>query len=165
MNTKTKIKKPVSTTPRRLRTTLLSLLVIFAVSGYAVNTYFFLRFGTEFQSRKNDPSTQQTSPHFSLPESLLPGRTNQPDGSRLDQVRNLIQQTADRNREGITITFNGTMKGKNGTIAMVNRKAQSVGSDIEGVKVIDVSDKTLTIEYQGETQELNIGQTVTVELR
>ncbi|HKL21273.1 MAG TPA: hypothetical protein VJ904_05670, partial [Tichowtungia sp.] len=69
------------------------------------------------------------------------------------------------NRDGFTITFNGTMKGKNGTVALVNKKALSVGSELEGVRVVAISNNTLTIEYEGDTQELTIGQTVTVELR
>lgn len=169
METSIKIKRTVRTTPHWQRTTLLFLLFISAISGYAVNAYLFFHLGTDTQSQfknKFSPSAIQKSfTDFSLLNSTLPDQTNHPGGTQFERVLDLLKKsTDDVNKDVVSITFNGSMTYKNGTVAMINKEAMSVGSDIQGIKVIAITDQTLTLEYEGETQELIVGQTVSVEL-
>jgi hypothetical protein len=58
-----------------------------------------------------------------------------------------------------TITFKGTMIGEKGAIAIVNGRMATVGAEVEGVRIVEIQDHTLTIEHQGEKFPLSIGQT------
>src|SRR6056297_1059410 len=127
MDTKTKLRKPASPAPRGLRTMLVCLLILSAVSGYAVNAYLFFRAGADLQSGLNIPfadlSGQKFSGDFSRPDTTPSDRPPRTDGNRLERVQTLLQKTAGMNSGAISLTFNGSMTGKNGTLAMINKKA------------------------------------------
>jgi hypothetical protein len=58
-----------------------------------------------------------------------------------------------------TITFKGNMIGEKGAIAIVNGRMAAVGAVVEGVRIVEIQDHTLTIEHQGEKFPLSVGQT------
>ena len=53
----------------------------------------------------------------------------------------------------------GTMAGRGGGSAIINNVIVSVDEQIEGVRLLEVSQTACVFEYMGETQMVRVGQT------
>lgn len=164
----TKIQKKVSrTTSPVLRKILVGLLFVSTVSGYASVVYLMFRARSVMEftaSESPEPPAAQPSAFNSLLQSMIPEQLENAPVRSLSEAADLF-----RNQEegpaSVELTFQGVLHGKNGAIAMINNEPAAVGSEIHGVKVAAINNKILTLEYKGDTQDLIVGQSVSIELR
>jgi hypothetical protein len=164
----TKIQKKVSrTTSPVLRKILVGLLFISTVTGYASVAYFMFRARSvmEFTASENPEQLPAEPDSFnSLLKSMIPDQFETAPVRSLSEAADLFRHQ-EAGPATIQLTFQGALHGKNGAIAMINNEPAAVGSEIQGVKVIAIDNKILTLEYKGDTQDLSVGQTVSIELR
>jgi hypothetical protein len=168
MNRK-KILKHTGSTHPALKKILLALLFISAIGGYAGNAYLLSRSGPDIQSvvtktLQSAAPNQTASEDPSLLDSLLPKRMRRPVGETFTDVRDLFRTAGDEKGETISFTFQGTLAGTDGAIAMINGKQVAVGADFQGVHVTSISNRVLILEYRGQTKKLVVGETVSVQL-
>ena len=65
-------------------------------------------------------------------------------------------------RRKISLTFQGARIDPNGAVAMLNNEMVAVGERFEGVQVLKVGKRTLTVEYQGKTYDIALGDSVSL---
>ena len=161
-----KAKNKISrTTPPKLKKLLVGLLFISALAGYASAAYLMLRARSAIQSTIAETPKEhqsQTAAATSLLESMIPGRFERPKVGNFTGVRDLFRNPVEKEQVFMPLTFQGTLAGEEGAIAIVNDEPLALGTEIQGVKVIAISDRVLILEYKGETKKLGVGETVSV---
>ena len=159
---------PRRMTPSVLKKILIGLLIICAIAGYAGSTYIARHFRSDIQPTVTQTLQQlptQNPKASRLLESFLPNRQdlqNRQEVMSLEGVRDLFKTIDEKDQTFMPLTFQGTLAGKSGAIAIINDQPLSAGTDIRGVIVQAISNQFLILEYKGETKELKIGETVSV---
>lgn len=167
MNNNKKKSKPAGATHPALKKILLTLLFISVIGGYAGNAFLFSHAGETIQSTVTatlqSTIEENSSIESSLLDSFLPSR-GQTDNTSFQGVKDLFRTASKEKVEMISFTFQGTLAGSDGAIAMINGKQVAVGADFQGVNVTAISNRVLILEYKGETKKLVVGETVSVQL-
>lgn len=130
-------------TPSWLKKTLIALLLLSALAGYAGLFFFPMAALSALASHIGSDSSEQPLNEF-----------------RFEQISSLLDDTARKIDPGITVCFDGVLRGETGTVAIINNEMVVPGSKTEeGIKVIDIQDRLITLEYRGQTRRITIGET------
>lgn len=121
---------------------LIALLIISVVLGCAIGVYFLY-----FSSGMGN----------SMKKSL-----NEFPVKKLSDLSSLIQEKITNREPDIVLSFQGTLMGEQGAIAIINDQMVAVGATIEDVLITGIDNRRLTIDYHGEIQTLTIGETVSI---
>ena len=145
-NTVIREKNLQTTTPPGLKRFLVALLILTAVSGYALNVVFIFG-GTYSAALEATPS-----------EALAPITKN-----ITEQTATLLEQAiSDAPKQETELSFQGTMMGENGKIALVNNAMVARGATIHrNIKVLEITERSLTVECLGETNVIAFGESAT----
>lgn len=81
---------------------------------------------------------------------------------KLSDLSSLIQEKITNREPDIVLSFQGTLMGEQGAIAIINDQMVAVGATIEDVLITGIDNRRLTIDYHGEIQTLTIGETVSI---
>jgi hypothetical protein len=57
----------------------------------------------------------------------------------------------------ISLSVEGVMKDKKGSVALINGSVYKIGDMIQDVKIVEITDKYVKVEYQGATYDLWVG--------
>jgi hypothetical protein len=167
MKSSIKKKKTAGATPPGRKKLLLGLLFVCVLAGYAGSAYLTFHSHSDIQSAVTQKLEQlparDNSGDPSLLDSILPNRQNRTTTGAFDEIRDLFR-TVTGKEDFVPFTFQGTLAGKNGAIAMINNKPVAVGTEFQGVEVIAISNQVLILEYKGKTKKLGVGETVSVLL-
>ena len=119
---------------------MMDLLVLGGLAGLATTAYLL----------------HHTADITPPPSPVLPA--NQTD-TKPPEMAVLLPQ-----HKNVEITFKGLITGETKVIAMVNDHMATVGSTIEGVRIVDITPgRKLIIEYgTGQQAELSVGETISV---
>lgn len=80
----------------------------------------------------------------------------------LSDLSSLLQEKVTQKAPDIVLTFQGTLLGEEGAIAIINDQMVAAGATIEGVRITSIDNRKLVIDYQGEVQTLTIGETISI---
>ena len=154
------------TTPPALRQLLVGLLLVSAFTGYASAAYLVLQSRASIGSTITETLEQhpdEVATATSLLNSVIPERFEIPTDPNFTGVRDLFRDSSLENQEFLPLTFQGTLAGRNGgAIAIINDEPMATDTEIQGVKIVSITDQFVTLEYKGETKELRVGETVSV---
>ena len=79
-------------------------------------------------------------------------------------LRKSLKATLSKTKKKKGITFQGTMRGEKGSLAIVNDQMAADGAEIDGVRIVEIKDDhTLIIEHQGKQTPLTTGQTYSTD--
>jgi len=122
--------------------TLIALLIISGMLGCAIGTYFlYFSSGMGNSMKKN---------------------LNEFPVKKLSDLTILLQDKITTREPDIVLTFQGTLMGEQGAIAIINDQMAAAGATIEDVLISEIENRKLTIDYHGEIQTLTIGETVSI---
>jgi len=137
-----KNKKTKTKTASGQKKTLIALLIISVILGCAVGAYFLY-----FSSGMGN----------SMKKSL-----NEFPVKKLSDLTTLLQDKITTREPDIVLTFQGTLMGEQGAIAIINDQMVAAGATTEVVLISEIENRKLTIDYHGEIQTLTIGETVSI---
>lgn len=154
------------TTPPMLRQLLVGLLFASAVTGYASAGYLVIQARAAIGSAITETleeHSEEVNTAAELLNTMIPERFEIPTDKNFTGVRDLFRDPALENQEFMSLTFQGTLAGiSGGAIAIINDEPMATGTVTQGVKIVSITDRFVTLEYQGETKELRVGETVSV---
>lgn len=146
-NMKTSPSSPAAgTTPHGRKQFLIALLILTAVSGYFLSIAVFV-----------------SGAYAAIPLNA-PGETLTPLTETLNEkTTTLLKKTiSEYSGTEMVFSFQGTLDGEQGMIAIINDKMVAQGASIDGVRVAEITEKTLTIEYDDKTNVIYFGESVTI---
>lgn len=141
------------TTPRPLKNILIVLLALATLAGYAINAYLFYCAATNTLPKQLIDIDLEQLKQFNMEQFNV---------LKPERISNLLELSPSYSSKGLSLTFQGTMSGDKNAVAIINGKMVTVGSEIEGIRVLQINSRKITVEYLGQTQEIGIGETVTV---
>lgn len=80
----------------------------------------------------------------------------------IERVSSLLKKTMDLGAPTIELTFQGTLKGERGIVAIINDNLVTAGATFDGIRILDIQPHTLTIEHDRQVRHLIIGQNLTI---
>lgn len=129
--------------PSGKRKTLIALLILSLIFGCIVGVYFLSLSSSGFGA--------------SIKKSL-----NEFPVKNLSNLSDILQKKIANKEPDIVLTFQGTLMGEQGAIAIINDQMVAVGADIHGIRIVEINNRRLVIDHLGETQTLTLGETVTL---
>lgn len=129
--------------PSKKKKLLIALLILSIVAGSAGGVYFLYRSSSVFG--------------FSMKKSL-----EEFPIKNLSDLSTLLQNKIATREPDIVLSFQGTLLGEQGAIAVINDQMVAAGAEFEGVRIVEINNRKLVINYRGETQTLSIGETVSI---
>lgn len=142
MSSDQKNKAPKTKTASGKKKTRIALLIISGVIGCAVGAYF-LYFSSDMGN-----SMKKSRHEFPV--------------KKISDLTTLLQDKITNRKPDIVLTFQGTLMGEQGAIAIINDQMVAAGATIEDVLITGIDNRKLTIDYHGEIQTLTIGETVSI---
>jgi hypothetical protein len=137
------IKTSQPATPRGLKQFLVVLLILTAICGYALHVVLF---------------TSGAYVAFQSPLEALAPFTK----ILQEKTTSLLDTTLSNSKTETTIWFQGTMRVKQGTVAIVNDNRITEGATISGIQIVKITDRELTVKYGDQTQTIGFGQRVSI---
>jgi hypothetical protein len=135
-------------TPRTnpvLKKVLIAFLILCAIGGIAFQIVGFASIRGSFLSGK---FLSTNSMFEALPISK----------SSFDALPEFFETGRHSLTPSARYTFQGTLTGETGSIALINGEMAAVGAAIDGVTIVSISNKTLIIERKGQPVMLTIGE-------
>lgn len=130
-------------TPPALKKALIAILILCSVGGFAFQAVGFIFLGRGLLS-EGMLSADQLSESFAIPHAPFE-RFDFLDKAKLTLPKKSLY------------TFQGTLTGETGSIALINGEMAAAGALIDGVKILSISNRTLTIQRHQETLTLHVG--------
>jgi hypothetical protein len=127
-------KKPGPAPASKRKRLIIDLLILGSLAGLAGGIYLLT----------NDSSIEALAPL----RNMIDRHKRNPDHGG-----SLLPRTAPR------FHFQGTMLGEQGAVAVINDELISAGADIDGMRILSITNHTLTVEYEGKRFQLTVGQT------
>lgn len=139
-------------TSPKLKTALITLLILSAVAGYAGIFFFPTASVSAFSEMDIEKDNNSIFKEMDLK------KITEID---LHKITSVLEKTIEQSDPEISISFNGVLLGETGTVAIVNGKMVVPGAEIEkDIRVVEITNRTMTLQYKDQTQNLTIGETV-----
>lgn len=165
MNSKSAEQKTSRSTPDGLKKMLIVLLILSAVAGHASTVYLTI---IATSNADNPAATGIRRPlleTLKAPEQFETVFTENIERFQIRQisgVKDLFREITEPEGTLHSFTFQGTLSGERGAIAIINDHPIAVNAEIDGVRVVAISDRMVVLEYQKNTKEVLVGETVSV---
>jgi hypothetical protein len=165
MNSNSANKKSGQMTPGGLKKTLIAMLILSAIAGHASTICFSLRTTSGAEILIPHQVTRPLLDTLKAPENLkalVTENIEQFQGKHISGVKDLFRGIAEPKGTLHSFTFQGTLTGTQGAVAIINDRPVAVDAEIDGIRIAAISDRMVILEYQQNTKEVLVGETVSV---
>jgi len=156
------------TTHDGLKKALISLLILSAVAGHASTLYFSIWGKSGSETLASDGGKRSLLQSLKTPKeigAIVTENIEKFKAGRVSGVRDLFRQPTEPEGTLHSFTFQGTLSSQKGAIAMINDQPVAVDAEIDGIRIVTISDSNVILEYQGSTKKVRVGETVSVYIQ